>query len=119
VKALREDTNMAGLSKETCTPCRGGEQPLKGEALEPLAAQTPEWKIVDGRHLERTFKFPDFAAALAFVNRVGELAEQEGHHPDVHLSWGRVGIELQTHKIGGLSINDFILAAKIDRLPAD
>ena len=79
----------------------------------------PGWTVVDGHHLSRTFKFPDFAAALAFVNRVGALAEDQGHHPVIGLTWGKVTIDLWTHKINGLHESDFILAAKIDKLPAD
>jgi 4a-hydroxytetrahydrobiopterin dehydratase len=75
-----------------------------------------DWKVVEGNHLERTFRFSDFLSALQFVNEVGDLAEREGHHPDIFLSWGKVKITLYTHAIGGLSENDFILAAKIDTL---
>ena len=108
---------MTRLARKTCKPCQGGEPPLKGQQCELLRPQLPDWEIVEDHHLTRTFKFPDFARALAFVNRVGELAERESHHPDIFLSWGKVRIELHTHKIGGLSENDFILAAKIDKLP--
>jgi 4a-hydroxytetrahydrobiopterin dehydratase len=80
------------------------------------AAQSPHWKIVDGKKLSHTFKFPDFQKGLDFVNRVGAIAEQQGHHPDVHLSWGRVEIETWTHDAGGLTEQDFLLASKIDGL---
>jgi len=110
---------VAELCELTCEPCRGGVPPLKGEALRALHEQTTHWDLVNDHHLPRTFKFPDFARALAFVNRVGELAEQQGHHPDIHLSWGKVRIEVWTHKIDGLHESDFIMAAKIDRLPSD
>ncbi|RMF20611.1 MAG: 4a-hydroxytetrahydrobiopterin dehydratase [Deltaproteobacteria bacterium] len=90
--------------------------PLTPQQYEPLLATLDGWQVEREHHLVRTFSFPDFRSALAFVNRVGELAESEGHHPDVHLAWGRVTIELWTHKIDGLSESDFILAAKIDRL---
>ncbi len=106
-----------GLADKQCVPCRGGVPPLKGEDLKRYAAETPDWRIVDEHHLERVFVFPDFRTALEFVNRVGELAEQEGHHPDLLLSWGRVEARIWTHKIDGLTESDFILAAKIDRLP--
>ena len=109
---------MSDLANEKCIPCRGGVPPLAGESLRELEAQlAPGWRVIDEHHLEREVTFPDFATALAFVNRVGELAEEEGHHPDLVLSWGRVGITLFTHKAGGLTRSDFVLAAKIDRLP--
>ncbi len=107
---------MSELADRRCTPCRGGVPPLKGEALRPFAEQLPFWKIVAEHHLSKVFLFPDFKTGLVFVNRVGELAEQEGHHPDLLLAWGRVEVTIYTHKIRGLSESDFILAAKIDRL---
>ncbi|MCS7314929.1 MAG: 4a-hydroxytetrahydrobiopterin dehydratase [Bryobacteraceae bacterium] len=97
-------------------PCQGGVPPLKGERIAALLTETPGWRVVDEHHLERVFSFPDFRTALDFVNRVGELAEEEGHHPDLLLSWGRVEVRIWTHKIDGLSESDFILAAKINRL---
>jgi len=110
---------MAELCDLKCVPCRGGVPPLKGAKLAELHRQVPEWDVVDEHHLARTLKFPDFVTALAFVNRVGELAEEQGHHPNVGLTWGRVTIEIWTHKIDGLTESDFILAARIDRLPRD
>lgn len=107
---------MSDLASKTCVPCRGGVPPLKGEALAALASQVEKWSVVNEHHLARSFKFPDFRQALAFTNRVGELAEQQGHHPDIFLAWGRVEVTLWTHKIDGLTESDFILAAKIDRL---
>lgn len=105
------------LSKRNCVPCRGGVPPLKGEKLKVLSSQLNEqWKVIDEHHLEREFLFPDFKAALAFTNKLGELAESEGHHPDIVLSYGKVKVTLWTHKIDGLSESDFILAAKYDRL---
>jgi 4a-hydroxytetrahydrobiopterin dehydratase len=104
------------LADKKCVPCRGGVPPLKGSALDALHQQVPQWTVSNEHHLSREFRFPDFKQALAFVNRVGEVAEQEGHHPDIQLSWGKVGITLWTHKIDGLTESDFILAAKIDRL---
>ena len=104
------------LADKQCVPCRGGVPPLKGEALEELKAQTPGWEVVDGHHLSRNFTFPDFRTALDFVNRVGATAEEQGHHPDIYLSWGKVGVTTWTHKIDGLTESDFILAAKIERL---
>lgn len=104
------------LEMKTCVPCRGGVEPLHGDALAELAGRTPNWDVVEQHHLSRTFKFPNFAKALEFVNRVGVIAEQEKHHPDIYLSWGKVMIEIHTHKINGLTESDFILAAKISRL---
>ncbi len=106
------------LAAKRCVPCRGGVPPLTGPALEALLAQLGPngWRGVRGHHLEKSFGFPDFAQALAFVNRIGALAEEEGHHPDLHLSWGQVRVEIWTHKIDGLTESDFVLAAKVDRL---
>jgi 4a-hydroxytetrahydrobiopterin dehydratase len=94
--------------------------PLKGKALAEIHQQLPEpaeWKVVNEHHLVRDYRFPDFRSALAFVNKVGELAEQQGHHPDILLGWGKVEITTWTHAVDGLTESDFILAAKIDRLP--
>ena len=107
---------MSALAEKSCVPCRGGVPPLKGEELGLLSAQVAEWTVVGAHHLEREFTFPDFNNALAFTNRVGALAESEGHHPDIYLAWGKVGIKIWTHKIDGLTESDFVLAAKIDRL---
>ena len=108
---------MSELASKTCVPCRGGVPPLKGAELENLKKQLPDWNVVSEHHLHRRFEFPDFVQALAFVNNVGELAEQQGHHPDILLSWGKVEITTWTHKIDGLTESDFILGAKIDALP--
>ncbi len=108
---------MVALAEKKCVPCRGGVEPLKGEGIAQRAEQLhPEWHVIDEHHLEREFRFKDFRQALDFVNRVGELAEQENHHPNILLSYGKVIIHLWTHKINGLHENDFILAAKIDGL---
>jgi 4a-hydroxytetrahydrobiopterin dehydratase len=104
------------LSAKTCQPCRGGIPPLRGAALDALKAQLPGWQVVDEHHLWKAFTFPDFRSALDFVNRTGAVAEKEGHHPDLLLSWGRVEVKIWTHKIDGLTESDFILAAKIDEL---
>lgn len=104
------------LSAQTCVPCRGGVPPLTAEQMAPLQAEVPEWRVVEGHHLERTFSFPDFATALAFTNQVGALAEQQAHHPDLLVTWGSVRITIWTHKIDGLTESDFVLAAKIDLL---
>jgi 4a-hydroxytetrahydrobiopterin dehydratase len=107
---------MTELAGKTCVPCRGDVPPLKGEKLEELSRQVPDWEVVDEHHLGRKFRFKNFREALDFVNRVGELAEEQAHHPDIELGWGRVGITIFTHKIDGLTESDFILAAKVDRL---
>jgi 4a-hydroxytetrahydrobiopterin dehydratase len=101
------------LSQKHCVPCRGGVPALKGEELERLKQQLPEWQVVDGHHLIRTFTFSDFKTALDFVNKAGAIAEAEGHHPDLLLSWGKVEVKTWTHKIDGLTESDFILASKI------
>ena len=97
-------------------PCRGGTPPLAGEELEALARQVPEWNVEEDHHLRREFRFKDFRGALDFVNRVGELAEEQAHHPDIEFGWGRAAITIFTHKIDGLTESDFVLAAKIERL---
>jgi 4a-hydroxytetrahydrobiopterin dehydratase len=108
---------MSKLADKVCTPCRGGVPPLEGEELDRLAAELGGgWRVVDGHHLEKEYRFPDFHQALEFTNRIGELAEQVNHHPNIFLTWGRVRIELWTHKIDGLNEADFIWAAKADRL---
>jgi len=87
------------------------------EEMKPYLEEVKAWKLKDDtKKIERKFKFKDFKEALAFVNKIGEIAEQEGHHPDITFSWGYVDVELSTHAIGGLSVNDFILAAKINKL---
>jgi 4a-hydroxytetrahydrobiopterin dehydratase len=105
------------LAQKHCVPCRGGVPPLKGAELENFKAQVTGWDVVDEHHLSKTYPFPDFQKALDFVNRVGAIAEQEGHHPDLYLSWGKTRVEIWTHKINGLTESDFILAAKIDQIP--
>ncbi|MCY4595641.1 MAG: 4a-hydroxytetrahydrobiopterin dehydratase [Bryobacterales bacterium] len=113
---LEGQTSVSGLAEKSCVPCRGGIPPLQGEELRVFSAQVAGWTVVEAHHLEREFKFPDFNNALDFTNRVGALAESEGHHPDIYLAWGKVGIKIWTHKIDGLTESDFVLAAKIDRL---
>jgi 4a-hydroxytetrahydrobiopterin dehydratase len=107
---------MSGLAEKACVPCRGGVPPLTADEIRPLHAQVQNWSVMDGHHLERQFSFPDFKSALEFVNKVGSIAESEGHHPDITLAWGKVGVQIWTHKINGLTESDFILAAKIDRV---
>lgn len=104
------------LAGEACVACKGGVPPLKGEALKKLSEQLSNgWQVVKEHHLEKEFKFKDFREALAFTNRVGELAEQQNHHPDIYLAWGKVKITLWTHKIDGLTQSDFVMAAKIQK----
>jgi 4a-hydroxytetrahydrobiopterin dehydratase len=104
------------LADKQCVPCRGGVPSIKGQELVKLHQSIPLWTVEEEHHIRREFRFPDFKQALDFVNRVGALAEEQGHHPDILLAWGRAQITLWTHKIDGLSESDFIMAAKIDRL---
>ena len=105
------------LSKKKCIPCRGGVLPLKGEHLANLHEQlNSNWMVVDEHHLENEYVFNNFRQALAFTNQIGELAEAEGHHPDIYLAWGKVKLRVWTHKIDGLTESDFIFAAKVDEL---
>lgn len=118
----REPTSMSDdicdLTAKECVPCRGGVPPLEaGERGRLLRQLGHEWQVIEGHHLEKAFGFPDFASALAFTNRIGALAEHEGHHPDIHLAWGKVRVTIWTHKIDGLTESDFVLAAKIEQLP--
>src|SRR5215467_275834 len=100
------------LADKTCVPCKGGVPPLDGPAVESLLALLDGWQAVDARRLIKTYQFPDFAQALAFVDRVGAIAEEQRHHPDIHLAWGKATIEIWTHKINGLTESDFVFAAK-------
>ena len=107
------------LAQKTCTPCHGGIPPLTATEAEHLRAETPDWALLDyARRIERTFRFRIFREALDFVQKVGDLAEVEGHHPDINFGWGYATVSLRTKKIRGLHENDFIMATKIDRLPA-
>ncbi len=105
------------LSRKECVPCKGGVPPLKGEELEQLKEQVKGWDVIEEHHISKTYKFPNFVKALAFVNKVGNIAEEQGHHPDIFLTWGKASIKTWTHKIDGLTESDFILAAKIDEIP--
>lgn len=107
---------MSGLADRRCVPCNGDVPALEGAELEALRRQVPEWEVVEGHHLKKQFTFANFIEALRFVNRLGELAEEQGHHPDIAFGWGYAEVTVFTHAIGGLSENDFILAAKADRL---
>ena len=105
------------LASRQCVACRGDTPPVTGDQLTELHRQLDErWKVIDEHHLTGEFVFEDFAKALVYVNRVAEIAEEQGHHPDIYLAWGKVGVKIWTHKIDGLTESDFILAAKIDAL---
>lgn len=103
------------LTEKKCKSCNDGTAPLKGEALSKMRQELGDnWKVINDHHLEKEYSFKDFKEALDFTNRVGSIAEQENHHPDIFLGWGKVKLDLWTHTIDGLSENDFILAAKAD-----
>jgi 4a-hydroxytetrahydrobiopterin dehydratase len=107
---------MADLASRTCVPCRGGVPPLRGDEISELLAELDGWEVEREHHLVKSYTFKDFREALEFVNRVGQLAEEQGHHPDICFGWGSAEIKIYTHKIDGLTESDFILAAKIDAL---
>ena len=107
---------MSEFASKSCVPCRGGVPSLKGSDISRLHKHITRWDVVQEHHLSRTYKFPDFRTALNFVLRVGEMAEEQAHHPDIYLSWGKVQITIWTHKIDGLTESDFIFAAKCDAL---
>lgn len=104
------------LASKQCIPCRGGVPRLQGAELAALSAQLPDWSVIEEHHIARSYSLPNFKSALALVNRIGELAEQQGHHPDICFGWGNVKVTLYTHAIGGLTESDFIMAAKIEQL---
>jgi 4a-hydroxytetrahydrobiopterin dehydratase len=111
---------MSELAKKRCVPCRGGVPPLKGHEITDLLEKLGGgWEAVAGHHIQKEYAFDDFAQALAFTNKVGEIAEREGHHPDIYLAWGLVRLTIWTHKIEGLTESDFILAAKADEAFAE
>ncbi len=108
---------MGELARMQCLPCKGGVPPLKGEAVVALTERLGGgWKVVDEHHLEKEYRFKDFRLALDFTNKVGELAETQGHHPDISLAWGKVKLTIWTHKIDGLTESDFVFADKADEL---
>ena len=110
-------SNMSDLAQKECMACNGGVPPLKGNDLARLAQELGhEWKVVNEHHLEREYKFENFRQALDFTNKVGELAEQQNHHPDIYLAWGKVKLTLWTHKIDGLTESDFVFAAKVNQV---
>ena len=108
---------MSSLAKKKCTPCKGGDSPLTEKQWKPLLEELNSgWQVVKGHHLQKLYHFPNFRKALDFTVAIGNLAEEENHHPDIHLSFGKVKVEIWTHEIGGLSESDFILAAKIEEI---
>ena len=107
---------MSELADRACEPSRGGVPPLTPEQITPLHSALDGWDVVDGHHLAKTYRFENFVEALAFTNRVGALAEDVGHHPDIHLAWGRVAVAIWTYKIDGLAVADFVFAARCDRV---
>ena len=107
---------MSDLAERRCVPCHGGVPPLGAAEIEKFSGELDNWEVVGQHLLKKTYEFPNFARALALVNRIGEIAEAEGHHPDICFGWGRVEVNIYTHAIDGLSESDFILAAKIDQL---
>lgn len=108
---------MSDLTHQKCVPCEGGVEPLTPQEYAPYISEIGDWTVIEERKIEKHFKFKDFVEALAFVNKVGEIAETEQHHPNINLhGWNKVTITLFTHAINGLSVNDFIVAAKINKL---
>lgn len=105
---------MTKLADRDCVPCKGGVLPLTADEIRPLLDQLDGWDAVGNHHLEKRYELADFAAALDLVNRIGAIAEQQNHHPDLLLSWGKVGVTIWTHKIDGLTESDFVFAAKCD-----
>lgn len=109
---------MSDLTKKHCIPCESGDPPLPEEKEDELKAQVSDWSLLrDGEHkLRRQFKFKNFKQAMIFVNKVAKIADEEGHHPDIYIFYNKVQLDLFTHAVGGLSENDFIMAAKVDKL---
>ncbi len=104
------------LADRDCVPCKGGVPPLTSTEWEPLLGQVEDWEVVDDHHLQRLYKVRNFVVALDLVNKIGAVAEEQFHHPDIELAWGKVGVKIWTHKINGLTESDFVFAAKCDRL---
>ena len=108
---------MSALADKECVPCKGGTPALKGDDLARLQESLGGgWRVIEEHHLEKEYKFKDFKQALAFTNKVGNVAEEQNHHPDIFLAWGKVKLTLWTHKIDGLTESDFVFAAKVDKL---
>jgi len=116
----RKEEHMSDLASKECVPCKGGTPPLSGPELEVLARDLGgDWRVRDGHHLEKEYLFEDFRSAMGFAIRIGELAEEQGHHPDMYIAWGKVRLTVWTHKVDGLTESDFVFAAKADtQLPA-
>ena len=118
---VRRDSSLndahVKLAEKTCVSCHGGVQPLTPDEIGSFLPQVDGWDVVDNHHLVRRYKFPNFAQALQFVDRIGAIADEQNHHPDIYLAWGKVKIEIWTHKINGLTESDFIFAAKVDQVP--
>jgi 4a-hydroxytetrahydrobiopterin dehydratase len=106
---------MSDLADLQCVPCRGGVPPLPAPEIEKFLGQLEGWQVVNQHHLQKTYRFKDFRESLQFVDRIGALAEQQGHHPDICFGWGKAEVTIWTHKIDGLTESDFVLAAKIDK----
>ena len=107
---------MADLAERQCVPCRGGVPPMIAEEIEKLLPEVEGWRVINQHHLQKNYQFKNFRETLQFVNTIGELAEQQGHHPDICFGWGKADISIWTHKIDGLTESDFVLAAKIDKI---
>jgi 4a-hydroxytetrahydrobiopterin dehydratase len=110
------DKALTELASRECVPCRGGVRPLDSDEVEKLLKELNGWEAIEGHHLLKNFEFKNFRDALSFVNRVGQLSEEQGHHPDIYFGWGYARLTIWTHKIDGLTESDFILATKIDNL---
>ncbi|HYP02345.1 MAG TPA: 4a-hydroxytetrahydrobiopterin dehydratase [Pyrinomonadaceae bacterium] len=113
---MSEDSETCDLASRSCVPCHGGVPPLGADEIEKFMGELRGWEVVGEHHLKKTYAFPNFRQSLALVNRIGAVAEAEGHHPDICFGWGRAEVTIYTHAIDGLSESDFILAAKIDAL---
>jgi 4a-hydroxytetrahydrobiopterin dehydratase len=107
---------MSDLASRQCVPCRGGVPPMEGQQIQEFVSQLDGWEVIEDHHLKKVYGFKNFRETLDFVVRVGELAEQQGHHPDICFGWGKAEVTIWTHKINGLTESDFVLAAKLDRL---
>ena len=107
---------MSDLASRQCVPCRGGVLPMTADQISPFLTQLKDWQVIDNHHLKKSYRFKDFRETLDFVDRIGELAEEQGHHPDICFGWGKADVTIWTHKINGLTESDFVLAAKIDQL---
>jgi 4a-hydroxytetrahydrobiopterin dehydratase len=116
MKSCGGNKALSELASRECVPCRGGVPPLGREEIDKLLGELDGWEAVEGHHLLKNFEFKNFLDALAFVNRAGRLAEEQGHHPDIYFGWGYARLTIWTHKIDGLTESDFILAAKIDKM---